>query len=90
MNREMVLDTAKEYIMNDRAATHGNAEDSFAAIAALWSAYIGEDISPIDVAAMMILLKTARIKANPRHDDNWVDIAGYAACGSDVAANYER
>jgi len=89
MNRESVLDTAKEYVINDRAATHGNAEDNFAAIATLWGAYLGEDISPVDVAAMMILLKTARIKSNPQHDDNWIDIAGYAACGSDVASKYD-
>lgn len=36
-----------------------------------------------DVANMMVLLKVARNKAS-WHRDNWVDIAGYAACGAEV------
>ena len=35
-------------------------------------------------AAMLILVKVARLSSSPWHRDNWVDIAGYAACGSEV------
>nr|DAK94186.1 MAG TPA: hypothetical protein [Caudoviricetes sp.] len=52
----------------------------------LWTAYTGNDISPVDVAQMMILLKVARAKGNPKHQDNWVDMAGYAACAGEIAA----
>jgi hypothetical protein len=38
-----------------------------------------------DVAVMLALLKVARIKQNPNHTDNWIDIAGYAACGGEIA-----
>ena len=37
-----------------------------------------------DVAAMMILLKVARLATSPDKWDNWVDIAGYAALGGEV------
>jgi hypothetical protein len=35
---------------------------------------------------MMILLKMARLQHRPDFYDSWLDIAGYAACGYDVAA----
>ena len=38
-----------------------------------------------DVAAMMALLKVARIRHSPDKRDSWCDLAGYAACGFDVA-----
>ena len=86
MTRAEILATASEYVTNDRAATHGDAEDNFRRIADLWNAYLGvDDITSIDVAVMLALLKVARIRSNPSHADNWIDIAGYAACGGEIA-----
>jgi hypothetical protein len=86
MTRAEILATATEYVTKDRASTHGDAEDNFRRIAGLWNAYMGiDDITPIDVAVMMSLLKVARIRQNPTHADNWIDIAGYAACGGEIA-----
>lgn len=86
MTRKECLDTAGKAVLTDRAREYGGPEDSFALIAALWSRYTGCDISTADVAAMMILLKLARVEGNPRHMDSWVDIAGYAACGAECAS----
>jgi hypothetical protein len=85
MNRAEILDTAKEYITKDRDATHGDAEANFGLIAAYWSAHLGRNIKPHDVAVMMTLLKLARAKANPAHADNWIDGCGYLACGGEIA-----
>ena len=85
MNRAEILDTAKTYVTADRNATHGEAENSLGGIARLWSAYLEREIKPHEVAAMMALLKIARIKLNPHHLDSWTDIAGYAACGGELA-----
>ena len=86
MNRADILATASEYVTKDRADTHGDAEDNFRRIAELWNAYLGvDDITSIDVAVMLALLKVARIRSNPTHADNWIDIAGYAACGGEIA-----
>ena len=89
MNRQTILTTATEYVTKDRAATHGDAERNFQTIAALWTAYTGHSLTAVDVAAMMMMLKLARIKSNPANADNWVDAAGYAACGGEIATNNE-
>ena len=86
MTRKECLDAAGKAVLTDRAREYGHPEDNFGLIAALWSRYTERDISSADVAAMMILLKLARIEGNPRHADSWVDIAGYAACGAECAA----
>lgn len=83
--RAAVLDAARQAVMVDRAATHGQAESSFAKLAAVWSALLGVTITPAQVAIMLIGLKTVRAWDNAGHGDNWVDIAGYAACGGEVA-----
>lgn len=82
--RERCLNTAKEYVCQDRNSQYDEPENSFENIARFWSAYLDVEISSYDVCAMMGLLKVARIKANPLNDDNWIDLAGYAACGYEV------
>lgn len=41
-------------------------------------------IVPEDVAALLALLKIARIATGHGKSDNWVDLAGYAACGGEL------
>jgi len=93
VNRTEALDAAKAAVAARRA--YGPPEQNFARIAALWSAYLvgkvpGTDatqpVSSTDVAAMMALMKIARIEETPSHEDSWVDLAGYAACGAEVSA----
>lgn len=90
MNRAEILDTAKAYVTKDRAADHGDMEDNFATIAAFWSTYLNTPVNAHDVAAMMNLLKVARIRQNPGHDDNWVDGAGYLACGGEIVGRIKK
>lgn len=85
MNREVCLDAAKDIITKDRNDQYGEPEDSFSLIGRLWTDYTGVGIGPADVAAMMILMKVARIKGFDKKEDSWVDIAGYAACGVECA-----
>ncbi len=86
VTRGQVLDTAKEYVTKDRAADHGDMEDNFQRIAVYWNAHLGliDFIKTKDVAAMMALLKIARIHSNPTHMDNWIDACGYMACGGEI------
>lgn len=85
LTRAAVLDVARQAVTVDRAATHGAIEDNFARIAALWSVRLGLSVSADQVAILLIDLKTVRAWGNPGHADNWVDIAGYAACGGEVS-----
>jgi hypothetical protein len=86
VTRAEILDTAKSYVTKDRAATHGNAENSFALIAELWSAYLGAKVEAHDVAALLVLFKLARYRSNPGHADNSVDAAGYSALMGELGA----
>lgn len=92
--RSSVLVEADTIVNGARADEYGGPEDSFQKIASLWTAYLSSmneqvNISAADVACMMILLKIARLANSPDHRDSWVDIAGYAACGAEVALRHE-
>lgn len=87
MIRKEILDEAARIVTGERQAQYGDAEDSFGLIGDLWGDYLGMFISPKDVALMMILLKVAREKSGKGKSDNWIDIAGYAACGGEVATD---
>lgn len=82
--RRAALKRIEGYVCKDRQATHGDAEDNFRQIAAYWALYKGTPFSPLDVAAMMALVKIARMATSPNHLDNWDDLAGYAVCGAGI------
>lgn len=86
MNRKQILDDAAQAVLKDRAATHGKPENSFGMTANLWSAFLGIPLEPWQVAICLNLLKVARASGNPTYPDNWGDMAGYAACGGELAA----
>jgi hypothetical protein len=79
-----ILETAQDLIHGDRNVAYGHPRDNFQVIADLWSAYLyhrpqaDEPLAPIDVANLMILLKTARVVGGTYHQDSYTDIAGYA------------
>lgn len=82
--RKEILDYAINCVCKDRNTQYGTPENNFQNIANLWSAYKNIEFSPHDVAIMMILLKIARTKKDKRYRDNYVDIAGYAACCAEI------
>ena len=89
MNRNDVLTQAANMVNGDRQDDYGTPEQNFERIALLWTCYLGErrlrdEITPVDVAAMMALLKIARIASGHGKKDNWIDLAGYAACGGEL------
>ena len=83
MKRGEVLQTAETLISGDRQASYGDAAESHQRIADLWAVYLNVEISAVDVAAMMVLLKVSRSKGSAR-DDNWIDICGYAALAGEM------
>tara|TARA_R110000803_G_scaffold76353_5_gene140944 strand:- start:268 stop:567 length:300 start_codon:yes stop_codon:yes gene_type:complete len=94
--RDNILCEAMQCITVDRAATHGDAEDSFQTIADVWSWYLSNRLLPddpltaADVAMMMALLKVARICGNKTHKDNYIDLAGYAALAGEISMMGDR
>ena len=85
--RRAILRTAENIVCKDRNDQYGEPEDNFGTVARFWSGYLGTVIKPEDVANLMILFKVARNK-HAGKPDNWIDIAGYAACGGEVAKRF--
>lgn len=81
MKKEIILDTAKSIVTGER---YGTPEQNFHTIAKMWSTYLGVQIEPKDVCAMMILLKVARIASGHGKEDNWVDVVGYSCLGGEL------
>ena len=91
MTRTEILMAANRCVAGDREQDYGSPEQNFERIAELWNAYFTgrpDYISPIDVACMLALLKIARIASGHAKADNWVDLAGYAACGGEIEAGH--
>ena len=83
MNRYKVLGEASDLINGDRELEHGPPKHNFRRIAKMWSGYLTQNITPSDVCVMMVLLKAARLR-HKLSDDSFIDMAGYAALGSEV------
>ena len=92
MTRAEILEAARARVCGEREWDYGTPEDTFGTIAELWACYLqrccvspGADVClrPADVAAMMALLKIARAAGGTK-DDNWIDLAGYAACAGEL------
>lgn len=78
MNRNNILDKAKNAVA-DRGKNYGKPSENFERTAKLWTAYTGHAYKPEDVGMMMMLVKVSRLMESPKHEDSWVDIAGYSA-----------
>jgi hypothetical protein len=76
--------------VRDRQKVYGPPAENFRNIAALWREWLQSrylmvvPLDATDVAAMSALIKLARLAETPDHEDSWVDVAGYAACGLQV------
>lgn len=98
MNRKQILEAAAECVDGSREKDYGNPENCFMLIASLWTEYICAKaeiyseikVEPRDVADMMILLKIARNIADGGKTDNYVDMAGYAACAGEIIGEEEE
>ena len=92
MTRNDILEAADRCVNGERDHTYGSPENNFATIADFWNTYLASrneggyelPIEAKDVACMLALLKIARISTGTGKADNWVDLAGYAACGGEI------
>ena len=93
MKPEEILKKASD-IAEGKRSQHG-AENSFAMIARLWTAYLQGaaslpgSLTDVDVAQMMVLLKMARGAWGGHNMDTYVDQAGYSAWAGHLEAMAE-
>lgn len=90
MKRADFLRRAQKCVCGGRDSDYGAPEDNFGTIAKLWTIYRGTTFTAKDVAMMMALLKIARIRNGRYSADSYVDLAGYAACASEIADLAEK
>ena len=86
-----ILTEAENLVQGDRQDNYGDIHTSFGQIAEYWDTYLRRKINKIlasgakfeitemDVANLMILLKISRAQ-NKFDRDSYVDIVGYVAC----------
>jgi len=97
--RSTILQEAEYLIYGEKNKTYRHPNENFKNIKNLWNSYFiainqrnaishnTTDIQEIDVAAMMVLMKIARIATNINHLESWVDVAGYAGCAERIIKN---
>jgi len=73
-------------ILRERGDNYGAPYANHVTIAKMWSAVLGHDISPNQVAMCMIAVKLSRLANQDTHDDSWADIIGYGGIGRGIAA----
>ena len=89
MDRFDLLDAAKEAVA-DRADEYGTPWQNHERIAVMWTAILGIEVEPEQVALCLAAMKIARLSTNLDHQDSWVDLAGYAATGSECLHEREK
>lgn len=79
-----LLDETKRLVCSDRNKDYGTPDKDFARTADMWTGYLRDilmgPLKSSDVAWMMMMVKASRSRHNDKRD-NYVDAAGYAACG---------
>lgn len=83
MKSDEILETTLA-VVRQREQQHGTKSLVLTRIAQFWSAYTGTPLDASDAAAMMILLKIARMQYGEVNPDDYVDAAGYAALAGEM------
>ena len=84
MKSGKILQEAFKLVHGPRAEKYGPPLTNHQRIAAGFSVIFNQEVTPSQVVKALIWLKIARL-VNANDDDSWVDIAGYAAIGSEIA-----
>ena len=86
MNRGEILQEAHRLTVKDRQKTYGDPTVNHCRIADLWTTYLGQQITPQQVAICMALVKVARLMETET-EDSFIDLAAYAAIAGEIATS---
>jgi hypothetical protein len=84
-----LLDEVKG-VLHERGSVYGSSRTNHERISELWSAYLGDYISPMQASMCMLLVKVSRLTESPNHQDSIKDILGYAAIYNELLNSYEE
>jgi hypothetical protein len=76
--------------LNERGQIYGSSRSNHERISELWTGYLGDYISPMQVSMCMLLVKVSRLTETPNHQDSIKDIIGYAAIYNELLNSYEE
>jgi len=87
--REGVLTKATDAVMGARNKKYGPPKQDFDRSAGVLNSlgfqFQGGRIHSHHIAMIQVAVKLSRLTSSPSHEDSWVDLAGYAACGYECA-----
>jgi hypothetical protein len=86
MNRGEILQEAHRLTAKDRQKTYGDPTVNHCRIADLWTTYLGQQITPQQVAICMALVKIARLMETET-EDSFIDLTAYAAIAGEIATS---
>lgn len=86
---ENPLGVAMNLVGGDRQSDYGHPLDDFSKTAKIWSAILGIEVTPKQVALCMIGVKISR-EVNKPKPDNLIDMAGYVQTAWMVDAETKR
>lgn len=72
-------------ILNERQQVYGDPARNLDVAARLVSIVLGHPVTPHDVCVFMACMKLARIITGKVHEDNYIDLAGYAELARQMA-----
>lgn len=75
-----ILVEAERIVEGSRQIEYGDKRECFSRIAAMWSGYLGVDVTAFDVVNLMIVLKVCRTHDKGFQRESYIDMAGYAYC----------
>lgn len=76
-----IEDEAASIVRNGaRQEVYGHPAEDFTRTAQIWGAILETEVTPQQVALMMIGLKMSRLVSTPGHRDSVMDAIGYAIC----------
>jgi hypothetical protein len=88
-NTNELLDEVKGTLY-ERGRIYGSSRTNHERISELWSAYLGDYISPMQASMCMLLVKVSRLTETPAHQDSIKDLIGYAAIYNSLLDEYEN
>ncbi len=95
MERNDLIDSARELVNGDRAEVYGDAKINHERIAIGWNVIVDGAIkthghlTPGHITLMMDWTKTCRLVETIDHEDSWVDKIGYASLGGEMSTGKE-
>jgi len=79
-----ILHEAAALLNGERQEAYGPPADNLGRVAAMWTLYLGRQVSAKDVCLLLALLKICR-EMHTHKRDNLVDAAGYIGLAGDTA-----